>query len=87
MSIDLLELAIAGRLVTRRHRRAYVGHRRPNAAPPAPADHLLSPAAYQLVSRTAEPVHADVDQPTGFLAPRPVSPTGQFSTVTAGGTA
>lgn len=39
---------------------------------PAPANHLLSPAAYQLVTGTTQQVTADVDQPTGLLDPAAV---------------
>ncbi|MEU1240072.1 hypothetical protein ABZ388_06905 [Micromonospora parva] len=77
MSLNTLPLAIAGALVTRRHKRNYQGKRRePRNAGPG---YLLSPAAVQLVTRTHNAVHADVDQPTGLLAPRPIHPTGAWT--------
>jgi hypothetical protein len=77
MSLDTLPLAIAGALVTRRHKRNYQGKRR--APRNQPTTYLLSPAAVQLVTGTRAPVHADVDQPTGLLAPRPIHPTGAWT--------
>ncbi|MEU4399745.1 hypothetical protein [Micromonospora orduensis] len=72
-----LGIAIAGALATRRHKTRYQGKRRTerNAGP----DYLLSPAATQLVTRTTEPIHADIDQDTGFWAPRDIQPTGAWT--------
>ena len=72
-----LGIAIAGALATRRHKTRYEGKRRtPRNATP---DYLLTPAATQLVTRTPEPIHADIDQPTGLLAPRDITPTGAWT--------
>ncbi|MGC5019045.1 hypothetical protein [Micromonospora sp. DT47] len=77
MSWDVLTLAAAGLLATRRYKRGYTGKRRAQRA--APADHRLSPAAYQTHTGTAEHVPADEDQPTGLLRVRRIHPTGQFT--------
>ncbi|MEU5946281.1 hypothetical protein ABZ793_12050 [Micromonospora sp. NPDC047465] len=63
--LDLLPITIAARIATRRHKRNYTGrhHTRRNA----PATWRLSPAAYQLVTRTTEHVPATPDQDTGLL--------------------
>ena len=73
-----LILAIAGWRVTRRYRRNYTGKRRVERT--APATHLLTPAAYQLVTRTAEHVKASEDEPTGLLNVRHIRHTGAFTT-------
>ncbi|MEU6206389.1 hypothetical protein ABZ814_22725 [Micromonospora musae] len=81
MSPANLALAIEGARVTRRHKRNYEGHHRTrrNAAP----NHLLSPAAYQLVTRTTEPVPAAGGDNTGLLRIRDIHPTGAFTTIPA----
>lgn len=83
MSLNTLPLVLAARLVTRRHKRNYTGrHHQPGNAP---ANHLLSPAAYQLVTGTPDPVPASCDDATGLLRIRDIHPTGQFTTVSVNG--
>ncbi|GAB3817791.1 hypothetical protein [Micromonospora zhanjiangensis] len=48
------------------------------ALPVAP-DWILSPAAYQLVSRTQAPVHADAGEHTGLLNIRDIQLTGAWT--------
>lgn len=80
MSLTDLALAAEGIRVTRRYRRNYTGrHHTPGNAP---ANHLLSPAAYQLATRTREHVEAAADDATGLLRIRDIHPTGQFTTIT-----
>lgn len=54
-------------------------HGRRVVATPVNTIHLLTPATLQLVTRTREQVHADVDQDTGLLAPRDIQPTGAWT--------
>ncbi|MFI6238370.1 hypothetical protein ACIBEF_00660 [Micromonospora sp. NPDC050795] len=54
-------------------------HGRRVVATPVKTIHLLTPATLQLVTRTREQVHADVDQDTGLLAPRDITPTNQWT--------
>lgn len=80
-SLDTLPLAIAGRLVTRRHKRNYTGqHRNPRNAPP---NHRLSPAAYQTATGTTDHVPAGANDATGLLRLRDIHPTGAFTTIPA----
>ncbi|WP_030487298.1 hypothetical protein [Micromonospora chokoriensis] len=55
------------------------GRHRPGNVRPVDPGHLLTPAALQLATRTTEAVHADVDQDTGFWAPRDIKPTGAWT--------
>jgi len=55
------------------------GKHRPGNVRPVDPGHLLTPAALQLATRTTEPIHADVDQDTGFWAPRDIQPTGAWT--------
>ena len=45
--------------------------------------HRLTPAATQLATRTRQPIHADIDQDTGLLAPRDITPTGAWTRTAA----
>ncbi|WP_420123874.1 hypothetical protein [Nakamurella sp.] len=53
--------------------------RRQIAAPVGP-DYRLSPAAQQLVTRTADPVHAGPADATGLLRVRDITTTGAWTT-------
>ncbi|EEP73534.1 hypothetical protein MCAG_03861 [Micromonospora sp. ATCC 39149] len=57
----------------------YLGRHWPDTVQLAPADHLLSPTAYQLVTRTPEPVHAGPDDATGLIRVRDVAATGAWT--------
>ncbi|MGA4726264.1 hypothetical protein ACPB67_02490 [Micromonospora taraxaci] len=61
------------------HRDQKPGRHRPGQVTPVGPDHLLTPAARQLATRTRDQVHADVDQDTGLLAPRDVTLTGAWT--------
>ncbi|MEU8186049.1 hypothetical protein [Micromonospora carbonacea] len=60
--------------------RTYIGLHRPDTVQAVDPDHLLSPAAYQLVTRTPAPVHAGPDDATGLIRVRDVTATGAWTT-------
>ncbi|MER5703500.1 hypothetical protein ABT023_16365 [Micromonospora sp. NPDC002296] len=60
--------------------RAYTGLHRPETVQPVGDDWRLSPAAQQLVTRTADPVHAGPADATGLLDVRDIPSTNAWTT-------
>ncbi|TDC48852.1 hypothetical protein E1258_27655 [Micromonospora sp. KC207] len=58
----------------------YLGRHWPDTVQRVDPDHLLSPAAVQLVTRTPDPVHAGPDDATGLIQVRDVAATGAWTT-------
>lgn len=75
-----MSLAILDRLRGTNDKDTYVGAHRTERN--EPQSYLLSPASYQLVTRTQEPVPAHADDATGLLRIRDIHPTNAFTTTT-----